>query len=86
MGFNPVLANPAMRLLAFCDNFALPYGIAPTKNESVMRAKKLRIAVRKLLDKKKLPDDFLPQICRRNWLAKIESDGSHPNDCEMWSG
>ena len=69
-------------LAGILDNFALPYGIAPTKNESVMRAKKLRIAVRNL-DKKKLPDDF--SQFWRNWLAKIESDGSHPNDA-LWSG
>ena len=59
-------------------NFALPYGIARAKNESVMRAKKLRIAVRKLLDEKQLPEDF-PQD-ERNWLGGIESDGSHPDD------
>ena len=47
----------------------------------MIRAKKLRIAARKLLDKKKLPDDF-PQDWR-DWLDGIESDGSHPDDSKL---
>ena len=65
-------------LAGVLGNFALLYGGANAKNEIVMRAKKLRIAVRKLLDEKNLPRNF-PQSWR-DWLGGIESDGSHPND------
>ena len=47
-------------------------------SKGVIRARKLRIAARKLLDEKKLPEDF-PQDWR-DWLSEIKSDGSHPND------
>ena len=46
--------------------------------KGVIRARKLRVAARKLLDEEKLPEDF-PQDWR-DWLSEIKSDGSHPND------
>ena len=46
--------------------------------KDVIRAKTLRKAMRKLLDEKKLPEDF-PQDWQ-DWLGEIESDGSHPDD------
>ena len=57
-------------------------GIFLVGSKRVTRAKKLRIAARQLLDEKKLPKDF-PQKWR-DWLGKIESDGSHPNDPEWF--
>ena len=58
-------------------------GIFLAGSKRVTRAKKLRIAARQLLDEKKLPKDF-PQNWR-DWLGKIESDGSHPNDSKWFS-
>ena len=46
--------------------------------KGVIRAKKLRIAARKLLDEKKLPENF-PQDWR-DWLSGITLDSSHPDD------
>ena len=68
-------------LIGVLHNFAVLYVSTHTKNEGVVCAKKLRIAACKLLDEKKLPNDF-PQDCR-NWLGGIESDGSHPNDPKL---
>ena len=51
--------------------------------KDVIRAKKLRIAARKLLGKPELPKNF-PQDWR-DWLGEIESDGSHPDDSK-WFG
>ena len=65
-------------LVGVLRNFALPHGIAHAKNERVMRAKKLRLAARKLLDEKKLSEDFPKDW--RDWLAEVKPDGSHPND------
>ena len=76
-----LLLRPGYALAGVLHNFALPYGFLFQGNARVIRAKKLRIAARKLLDEKKLPDDF--SQFWRNWLTKIESDGSHPNDSKL---
>ena len=47
-------------------------------NGRMRRTKKLRLAARELLSKPELPNDF-PQDWQ-DWLGRIESDGSHPND------
>ena len=65
-------------LAGVLHNFALPHGFIFEGDEHMIRAKKLRIAVCKLLDEGKLPENF-PQHWR-DWLGEIESDGSHPND------
>ena len=58
-------------------NFALRYSQG-NRNDKI-RAEKLRIAARKLLDEKKLLRDFPPDW--RDWLDGIEpDDNSHPND------
>ena len=60
-------------------NFALRYSQG-NRNDKI-RAEKLRIAARKLLDEKKLLRDFPPDW--RDWLDGIEpDDNSHPNDSE----
>ena len=60
-------------------NFSLWYAFLDTPDERKVFAIKLRIAARKLLDENKLPKDDFPQNWR-DWLGRIESDGSHPND------
>ena len=67
-------------LTGILQNYALRHGrgFVGAEDEDLMRAKKLRLAARKLLDEKKLSEDF-PQDWR-DWLGGIESDGSHPND------
>ena len=69
-------------LAGILRNFTPPYSIASGKNECAMRAKKLRVAARKLLDEQKLPRDF-PQEWR-DWMSKIKSDGSHPNESDRF--
>ena len=64
-------------LVGVLRNFALPQ-ITASINTKVIRAKKLRIAARKLLE---LPTGF-PQDWR-DWLNEVKSDGSHPDDSKF---
>ena len=57
------------------------FAITKVKSEDAMRAKKFRVAVRKLLDEKKLPEGF-PEDWR-DWLAEVKADGSHPDDSKF---
>ena len=60
---------------------ALRLMITKVKSEDAMRAKKFRVAMRKLLDEKKLPEGF-PEDWR-DWLAEVKADGSHPDDSKF---
>ena len=60
---------------------ALRLMITKVKSEDAMRAKKFRVAARKLLDKEKLPEGF-PEDWR-DWLAEVKADGSHPDDSKF---
>ena len=75
--------HPSYALVGVLQNYALRYGrrFIGSTGEDLMRARKLRLAARKSLDEKKLPQDF-PQDWR-DWLGEIESDGSHPNDPKL---
>ena len=67
-------------LVGVLQNYALKHKSAD--NDSVMRARKLRLATRKLLDEKKLSEDFPKDW--RDWLAEVKPDGSHPDDLKHY--
>ena len=71
-------------LIGILQNYALrrEHGFVGATDEDLMRAKKLRIAACKLLDEQKLPKDVLPQNWR-DWLAKVNPNGSHPDDSKL---
>ena len=74
----PSFLRSGYALVGILRNFTPPYNVVIAKNDSAVRAKKLQMAARKLLDEQKLPGDF-PQE-QRDWLSRIKPDGSHPND------
>ena len=69
-------------LVGVLRNYALRrgHGFVGSTDEDLMRARKLRIVAHKLLYHQKLPKDF-PQSWQ-DWLTKVNSDGSHPDDSE----
>ena len=73
--------NSAYALDLVLRRHALRLAITKVKSEDAMRAKKFRVAVRKLLDEEKLPEGF-PEDWR-DWLAEVKADGSHPDDSKF---
>ena len=64
-------------LVGVLHNFSGQLQLGGIRGERMIRAKKLRMAVR-MLGEETLPGDF-PQDWR-DWLSEIKSDGSHPDD------
>ena len=64
-------------LVGVLRNFSGQQQLGGIRGERMIRAKKLRMAVR-MLGEETLPGDF-PQDWR-DWLSEIKSDGSHPDD------
>ena len=76
--------HPSYALVGVLRNFSMRHRryeeFFIERSGRAIRAKKLRITARKLLDEKNFPRNF-PQDWR-DWLSRIKSDGGHPDDLE----